>query len=307
MIKLLKKNKEATMIQYSQLKTLTTLADEGSFSLAAKVLNITQPAVSLQIKAIEQNTGLKIFERIGGTIVLTEDGQVIYDHAMIILEQYQNLNDFIETSKNMKSRSLKMIVSTVPGDYILPAYLSEFKKMYPDIITKVQIEDSQKVIHQVLNGAYDFGIIGHKASHRDIDSKFLWQEHLKLIKGAHTPFKYNSLKQTLTLPLVLRERGSGTREAITDFFKDQGINLQESNTMITLGSTQSIINAVSEGLGISWVSEHAIQDALKLNKIETADAPYDIERNFYLITRKKKKISPLSENFIQFIEAIALK
>jgi DNA-binding transcriptional LysR family regulator len=77
--------------------------------------------------------------------------------------------------------------------------------------------------------------------------------------------------------------------------------------MITLGSTQSIINAVSEGLGISWVSEHAIQDALKLNKIEQADAPYDIERNFYLITRKKRAMNPLSEHFIQFIEAVDLK
>jgi len=295
------------MIQYSQLKALTTLADEGSFSLAAKVLNITQPAVSLQIKAIEQNTGLKIFKRVGGSVVLTEDGQGIYDHAMIILMQYQNLNDFIATSKNIKSRSLKMIVSTVPGDYILPAYLSEFKKIYPDIMTRVQIEDSQKVIQQVLNGAYDFGIIGHKASHREIDSKLLWQEPLKLIKGVHTTFEYKSLKQTLTLPLVLRERGSGTREVIIQFFKELGINLQESSAMITLGSTQSIINAVSEGLGISWVSEHAIQDALKLNKIEQADAPYDIERNFYLITRKKRAMNPLSEHFIQFIEAVDLK
>jgi len=295
------------MIQYSQLKALIALADEGSFSAAAKALNITQPAVSLQIKAIEQNTGLKIFERIGGTVVLTDDGHVIYDHAMIILMQYQNLNDFINTSKNIKSRALKMIASTVPGDYILPSYLSEFKKIYPDIMTQVHIEDSKKVLQQVLNGAYDFGIIGSKASHRDLHSKLLWQENLKLIKGVDTAFEFKNLKQVLTLPLVMREKGSGTRETIAHFIKKHDVNLQQSDTMLGMGSTQSIISAVSAGLGVSWVSEHAIQDALDLNKIIVADESYNIKRNFYLITRKKRNLTPLSESFIQFIETIDLK
>ncbi|MDN5299590.1 MAG: LysR family transcriptional regulator, low CO2-responsive transcriptional regulator [Clostridiales bacterium] len=294
------------MINHKQLLTLKMVAEESSYSLAAKKLFITQPAVSLQIKAIEQITGFQIFERSDGELALTPSGRILYEHANIILNQYDTLNDFIRQSQSVKNGTLKIATSTIPGEYILPKLIYEFRKHFPNILADVEISDSSKVVNYVLNGEYEIGLVGFRPTHRELSVKQLWPERLKLIKPVKLPFEPTSLRQIIEQPLIIREDGSGTRDVVMRYLSDHGISSRSFSPTAVFGSTRAVISAVEAGLGIGWVSELAIKEPLHSGRISVLDERFDILRHFYLITRKKRTLSPLSDHFIQFLEAVQL-
>jgi DNA-binding transcriptional LysR family regulator len=300
------KSDEENMINHKQLLTLKMVADESSYSLAAKKLFITQPAVSLQIKAIEQITGFQIFERCDGELTLTPSGRILYEHANIILNQYETLNDFIRQSQSVKNGTLKIATSTIPGEYILPKLIFEFRKHFPEIIADVEISDSGKVVNYVLNGEYEIGLVGYAPTHRELSVKQLWPERLKLIKPSKMAFEPTSLRQIFEQPHIMRENGSGTRDVIMRYLNANGITTRSFTPAAVLGSTRAVISAVEAGLGLGWVSELAIKELLSSGRIAVLDDRFDIQRHFYLITRKKRTLSPLSDHFIQFIEAVQL-
>lgn len=295
------------MINHKQLLTLITVADEGSYSNAAKRLNITQPAVSLQIKAIEQLTGFQIFERFEGEFRLTEQGITIYEHAKIILNQYELMNDFVRQSLDIKNGTLRIATSTIPGEYILPHHIFRFKEHYPNILTEIEISDSSKVIDNVINGEFEIGLVGNLPNHKELNVKKLRHESIKLIKPRAMDFDPISLKQVFEMPHIFREAGSGTREIISSFLNDHKVSVRHVKPTLVLGTTRAVISAVEAGLGLSWVSEYAIKDVCLQEKITIMDSQFDIPRDFYLVTKKKRPLSPLSENFIQYIETISIK
>ena len=295
------------MINHKQLLTLITVADEGNYSVAARRLNITQPAVSLQIKAIEQLTGFQVFERAEGEFQLTEAGKTVYEHAKIILNQYEMLNDFVRQSLDMKNGTLRIATSTIPGEYILPYHIFAFKKHFPEILTEIEISDSEHVIENVINGEFEIGLVGGMPVHKELDAKILWHENLKLIKPKTFNFQPTNLKQIIEQPHILREQGSGTREIISSYLTQNGLNIKKVKSNLVLGTTRAVLSAVEAGLGLSWVSEHALKDVCSQGKIDVLGSQFDIPRHFYLITKKKRPLSPLSESFIQYIETVEIE
>lgn len=289
------------MFNYKQLLTFSTIVEEGSFSKAAKKLYVTQPAISSQIKAMEKELDLLLIERGERGILLTQAGELLYKNSKIILNQYEVLMDTMDQFKSVSHGNLRLAASTIPGEYLLPRYIHLFKKETPNVKVFVEIGDSKCVLEKVINGEVAIGILGFSPKESQIEAHTFISEKLQLICSPEMPYdQTTSFEQLLKAPHILREEGSGTRAVILKHIKSMGYSIQPSEHMV-LGSTKSTLTAVEQGLGITWISEHAIEDALKLEKVKTINEAYDIERAFYIVTQKKRTLSPLDSAFIEFL------
>lgn len=304
------------MIHYKQLRAFVTIIEQGSFSKAAKLLYITQPAISLQIKTLETDLGLTLIERGDREITLTPAGKSFYENAKIILNQYSTLEEDLNVFRKEAASNLRIAASTIPGEYLMPKYIKGFQIHHPDLTINMDIHDSTDVLNMVLNDEISMGIIGFACTSSDIhcepfvnerlklvgpvDSNY-WQTQSKLIKEIQPNDMQLHLKTLISMPHILREEGSGTRKVVLDYLKTYGITYSQINLSTSLGSTKSTLTAVEVGLGLSWISEHALDDALKLNKVKIIHDAFDINRTFFVITRKKKTLNPMTQAFKAYL------
>lgn len=290
------------MFNYKQLMSFTTVVEEGSFSKAAKKLFITQPAISSQIKNLEHELGVLLIERSERGVILTEAGEILYNNSRIIINQYQVLHDSIKQYKCTDRGSLRIASSTIPGEYLLPKYIQSFKKETPHVNVYLDICDSKTVLNRVMNGEATIGIIGSQPKENEVKSTPFINEKIKLICAKNSEYKEKiSMDNILAAPHIVREEGSGTRSVIFNHLSKMGLNTDNMNVQYVLGSTQSILTAIEEDLGIGWVSENALTNALSLHKIETLNDMYDIERSFYIITPMNRTLKPLDEAFVNHL------
>lgn len=293
------------MFNYKQLLAFSTIVEEGSFSKAAKKLYITQPAISSQIKAMEKELSVTLIERGERGILLTPAGEILYNNSKIIINQYKSLYDTLSQYKSVSYGTIRLAASTIPGEYLMPKYIHEFKKKNTDIRIHLDICDSKRVLDKVKNGEVTMGIIGFKPKETEIEAIPFVGEKLKLIASTHQIL--NDSLDLSTFPLLLREEGSGTREVVIKHLEQNGLPLELASDYTILGSSKSILTAVEEGLGIAWISEHAISDALLLKKIKCAHDKYDIERSFFIITQKNRTLSPLDTLFKNHLSQFSIK
>lgn len=304
------------MIHYKQLRAFVTIIEQGSFSKAAKLLYITQPAISLQIKTLETDLGLTLIERGDREIVLTPAGKCFYENAKIILNQYSTLEEDLISFRKEATSNLRIAASTIPGEYLMPRYIKAFSTNHPDLTITMDIHDSTRVLNMVLNDEISMGIIGFPCTLSEIQCDAFINEKLKLVGPidsehwqAHSDFMedfdiveiQSHLKALVGMPHVLREEGSGTRKAVLDYLKNYNISYDQINLSTSLGSTKSTLTAVEVGLGLSWISEHALDDSLKLNKVKVIHDAFDINRTFFIITRKKKTLNPMTQAFKAYL------
>lgn len=290
------------MYNYKQLLAFVTVVDEGGFSPAAKKLFITQPAVSWQIKSMENVLDVLLIERSEREITLTPAGEILYHNAKIIIAQYQVLGEDIEQYKTHANENLRIAASTIPGEYILPGLLKAFKQAHAQIHTKVYISDSNEVIDKVISGSICLGIIGYQPDHPDLEISFFASDCLKLVCAADVPLHGGMDLMALTKEtLIMREEGSGTRAVTLDYLKQHGCPMDRLQNYPVFGSTKSSLSAIESGLGIGWLSESAIKDALKLGHIRVLGDSFDIPRPLYFIQYKKRKLSPSAAAFKRFV------
>lgn len=276
-----------------QLHTFVTVVDEGGFSQAARKLFITQPAVSWQIKSMEKEVETLLIERNDRDVLLTKAGEILYRNAKIILEQHNVLSEELEHLKSYEHANIRVAASTIPGEYILPEEIKCFKREHNHINIKLYISDSKEVIEKVICGAVSFGITGAKPEHPELKAEFYREDRLKLICAMDYPVhKFKDLHAVVKEPIVMREEGSGTRTVILNYLKNQGCQLTQIQHSSVFGSTKSSLSAVETGLGVGWVSEAAISDALKLGRVKIISDVFDIKRELYIISHKNRTLSP---------------
>lgn len=290
------------MYNYKQLLAFITVVDEGGFTPAANKLFITQPAVSWQIKSMEKALDVLLIERSEREIQLTPAGEILYRNAKIIIDQYHVLNEDMDRYRNNESGNVRIAASTIPGEYLLSSLIKNFRQTHSDINTKVYISDSKEVVEKVISGSVCFGITGFKPDHPDLEIEPFVEERLKLVCSMDYPIqRLKDLNAIVREPMIMREEGSGTKAVTLDYLKNNGFPVSRSHKNMVFGSTKSSLSAIEAGLGIGWLSEYAISDALKLNHIKIIDDAYDIPRQLYIITYKKRTLSPSAVTFRSFI------
>ena len=277
-----------------------------SFSKAGKVVLLSQPTISSHIKDLEDHFNCRLIDRLSKEAIPTKAGELLYEYAKRMLD----LRDETETALaeyNGKVRGRLVIGgSTIPGTYLMPQLIGDFKKEYPDVIVSLVIGDTDHIIESILNGSLELGIVGAKAETQKIIQKKFIEDEMRLIVPADHRWagkKRVSLKQLVSEPFILRERGSGTLKSLQQSLIGLGNSIESLKVIAELGSTQAICQGIKSGAGVSIISTLAVAEDLQAGKFSALEVEgLDLKRNFYLTQHRYRSPSPLSAAFVKFLE-----
>ncbi len=273
-----------------QLEVFSKVFELQSFSRAAERLGISQPTVSAHIQHLEDILGRKLFDRVGRKVIPTEEARVLYRHAIDILRKREEaLSEVLSLDKKV-SGTVRIAASNIPGDFLIPKALSHIRKFLPNVSVRVEIMDSKQVIRALSENVplFDVGFVGTQVKSGKFESKEVGEDRIVLIAPPTFNKKTISTKELQTLPILLREEGSGTRATI-----EEALGSLSLNVVGVLGSNTALKEAVKRGAGFSFVSEFSIIDDVKCGNLKVVKVRgLDIKRSFYAIRRKDLTLSP---------------
>lgn len=294
-------------ITLQQMEALIYLVEERSFSRAAKRMLLTQPALTKNIRNVEDCLDVKVVNRSKAGISLTPEGKILYDIALRMVKLRKEAGEKIQKLHENTGGDIYIGASTIPATYIIPHAMSAFKKDHADIRIFIKTEDSEEVLNMVLDREVEIGCIGKEPLNRKLMAEPLWSDRLILVVPKHHRFvKKGSIdiSELLAEPFVLRERGSATRSVFEAYLKEKkSINLSQLNICGELGSSEAIREAVIAGLGVSVLSVHAVKRELVSRLLyEIPITSCRIERKFYLIYLKSFDFRPHHQTFVHFLK-----
>ncbi|HET9925060.1 MAG TPA: selenium metabolism-associated LysR family transcriptional regulator [Methylomirabilota bacterium] len=293
-----------------QLEIFVKVAELGSFSRAAEALFLTQPTVSEHIRTLEDELGVRLLDRLGRGAAVTKGGELLLSHAQRMLALAREARQAMESFQGRMSGELLVGASTIPGEYILPALIGRFKEKFPDIAITLLIGDSQAVTEWVAEGRAELGVVGARSAHRGIEFRELMPDDIVLIVSSAHPWhgrKHVTLEELRGEPLLLRERGSGTRAALETARREAGADIATFRVVGEMGSTQAIKQAVKASVGVSLLSRRAVEEECRAGSLWCLRVrDLKITRAFHLATHRERSRSPLAEAFRAFVEAEAV-
>jgi DNA-binding transcriptional LysR family regulator len=293
-----------------RLEVLAKVAELGSFSRAAEALRLTQPTVSEHVRALEEDLGVPLLDRLGRQITPTPAGQLLLGYARRILALTAEAQQALDRFQGRMSGTLVVGASTIPGEYVLPALIGQFKGKFPDIAISLLIGSSRRVCDWVEEGQVEIGVTGAEPASRALQSRALMADELVVAVPAEHPWVRRtsvSLAELRAEPLLLRERGSGSRHALERALSAAGTGLADFRVVGEMGSTQAIKQAVRAGVGISMISRRAVEDECRAGLLACVNlADLTVVRAFHLVTHRDRTRSPLAHAFVELIESQVL-
>jgi DNA-binding transcriptional LysR family regulator len=256
-----------------QLAAFCAVVELRSFSQAADQLGVTQPAVSLQIRSLEQRIGQQLLDRSGRRVEPTEAGSRLYRSAqrLLALEQ-QMLAELGEEAEGEVTGRLEIGASTGPGGSVLPLLLGEFQQLYPQAHVALTVSDTQTVVEQVGRRELELGVVGAAGRHRGVSFEPFYRDEVVLAVPAGHPRAGGtlSLGELREEPLVLMQEGAGIRQMIDDELRELGLRLRDLNVQLELGLQESARAAVLGGFGATFISRIAIEGDLAAGTLAIA-------------------------------------
>jgi DNA-binding transcriptional LysR family regulator len=289
-----------------RLVVFRKVAEHLSFRKAAEDLFLTQPAVSLQIKALEEDLGVQLFDRAGTHIALTEAGRILHGYAGQVSSLLALAEDEIASLSGNHSGHLALGASTTIAQYILPKLLGDFQKQFPRVHATLMSGNTENIVTALENRKIALGLIEGPARSRDTKTEpFLKDSLVLIVATAHELAERSSVscKDLKSAPLLVRERGSGTRRVLELALEKCGIKRSSLNITMELDSSEAIKSAVEAGLGIGFISRWAIAKDLRLNtsfKIVDVDG-LNIQRDFLLAYNSGPPPTGLAKEFRRFL------
>jgi len=256
-------------VNISHMRTLVTVVEQGSFSAAAKVMGVSQPAVTMQVQTLEADLGVTLFDRKYRKLELTEAGEALLPFARSVLAEVDNARSEIERLSKTVTGRLIVAASTAPGQYMLPKILGGFLREYPQVGVVIQIADTTQVVEAVASGQAHLGITGAKVAGTKVVYERMGSDDLIVICPkddalATGPVELSALAEA---PFIMRESGSGTRLATEKILREASIDTAELHVVTELGTSEAIVSAVEGGLGVAVVSRLVAEKALALGTI----------------------------------------
>lgn len=298
-------------LNFHQLHIFYTVADKGSFSMAAQSLHMTQPAVTMQVQSLEDYFGTKLFQRSTKKIELTEAGRTLLPFAKRSIELIKDADVAMSKFTHMLEGRLQLGASLTIGEYILPRLLGPFSKEYPSISVSLKVMNTTQIIEEICNHQLTFGLVEAPIRHPDVNAEVVLNDELKLILPADHPLADKpiiSLDDVLQYPFILREQGSGTRQVMEQELQRVGVGSDRLKIVMELGSTGAIKSAVEAGLGITVMSPTAVrhETALGIFKVKSIEN-VTFTRHFYSIYLQTSLLPISAVTFLSFLRERDLK
>ncbi|MEW5910976.1 MAG: selenium metabolism-associated LysR family transcriptional regulator [Thermodesulfobacteriota bacterium] len=283
-----------------RLEVFAKVFECRSFSRAAEEVYLSQPTVSGHIKSLEEELGVRLFDRLGREILPTRSADLLYEYAQRILALVQEAQRAMDAFLGRLRGELVVGGSTIPGQWILPAFIGRFRLLHPEVKVTLKIGDTRQIVEQVLSGELEAGLVGATMEEERLSFTPLMDDYVCLAAWPGHPYGDSLKAKDLgTVPLVFREPGSGTRMFLTKALKKAGLEVSDLNVAAEMGSTMAVVQAVRSQVGLGFVSRRAIVEELAAGRLtEVAVAGLDLRRRFYLVTRKKRTHSPSAQAFI---------
>jgi len=290
-----------------RLEIFAKVAELGSFSRAAEALFLTQPTVSEHVRALEDELGVQLLDRLGRGAQPTPAGRLLLDYAARMLALGREARQAIDRYQGRVSGALVIGGSTIPGEYVLPALVGAFRAKHPEVSVSLLIGSSRDVSLWVEEGRAELGVTGARPSARALHAKAIMSDELVIVVPAEHPWaerKTVSLADVRAEPLVVRERGSGSREALERALGGAGLDLGACRVVGEMGSTQAIKQAVRAGVGVSIISRRAVEDECRARQLAALPIrDLKVDRAFWLVTHRERTRSPLALAFVTFVES----
>ncbi|WP_042460966.1 selenium metabolism-associated LysR family transcriptional regulator [Neobacillus dielmonensis] len=283
-----------------QLYVFTKVVEHKSFSKAAEDIFLSQSTVSSHIQALERTLDTKLFDRIGREPVLTPQGERLYQWALkLLLLKDQAIFDLKQGMTELKGM-VRIAASSVPGQFIIPKMVKQFREQYPSAIFHIDQSSSKNAVDKVLNGTVDLGIIGEKFESEKLKYIPLIEEKLVLITSNKTKLPDSvNISDILDYPFIMRNSDSGTNAMLEKLLRKNQIKKEQMNIIAYTDSSQSLMQFVMEDIGISIVSEIAAKSYSELNMLHMYHINgFDEKRFFYLVYNTEKTHSMIAKFFI---------
>lgn len=288
-------------VTFRQLKVFEAVARCLSFTRAAAELHLSQPAVSMQVKQLEESVGLPLFEQMGKKIFLTEAGRELHHYSRAIAQQLAEAEGVLAELKGVKRGKLKISVAST-ANYFAPRLLAIFNRRFHDVTVSLNVTNRESLLQQLANNEMDMAIMGQPPEGLDLISESFMENPLVVIAPPNHPLvgeRPVPLRRLQQEKFLVREQGSGTRSAMERFFAQRDIDL---TTGMEMSSNEAIKQAVQAGLGLGIVSVHTVALELEMGRLALLDAEsFPIMRYWYVVHRANKRLSPVALAFKTFL------
>jgi len=280
-----------------QLQCFSAVARNLSYTRAAEELHLTQPAVSMQIRQLEQQAGLALTEQLGKQVYLTEAGEEVHRYAKSILQQVDEMDDVLDKLKGFAGGRLR-IAAISSANYFAPKLLGTFYQRFPEVNVSMDVTNQASVVKQVIDNEVDMAIMGQPPEHAHLEAVAFMDNPLIIVAAPDHKLasrKRIALKELEQEVFLTREPGSGTRGAMQRFFRQQKLKL---TTGMEMGSLSGIKQGVQAGLGLGLLPKGAVEVELMLGRlVELKIKGLPIPRHWYVVMRKGKRLSVAAEQF----------
>ncbi len=289
-----------------RLQVFHTVARLLSFTKAAETLHMTQPAVTFQVRQLEEYFNTRLFDRTHNRISLTEAGARVYEYSDKIFELYGEMENAVREMTGEISGSLTIGASTTIAEYMLPALLGDFRAKYADVSIHLKVSNTDGIVSMVENNTIDLGVVEAPVSNKNLVVDECRRDKLVAIVPPGHPkaeLKKITLDELLEYPFICREEGSGTREVINEYMNGSANCQACMNIAMELGSPEAVKGAVEAGMGISVVSNATIQKELRLGTLVAIELDPILERPFSFVHQKQKFRVRVMEELLDFARA----
>lgn len=287
------------------LKIFVMVAEKKSFSEAARSLYLTQPAITHQVKKLENYFATPLFKRESNTIFLTPAGEILYTYAKRFSQLGDELRDEIERYSGRLTGDLVIGACTMVGEHLIPSLVKDFHEAHPEVRFNIEIGNCPSIVDKLLKGTIDVGLIGDKVVHRDLVTERLLEHTLFLVSSpgyVGIERETVSLKDLTGMKLLLREEGVGTRVLFEEMVCQRGMKLRDFHIITVAGSNEVIKMMTKKGVGVSLFPRKAIERELEVGELKALPLlEGELRHTFYLVYRKQKVMALKTQHFVAFV------
>lgn len=293
-------------MELKQLQSFCAVVKYRSFTKAAEKLYLSQPTISTHVRQLEEEFQTSLIIRTTKSVEVTPRGQELYECACNIVNLRDNL---MRSWSDEDEKMIRIGASTIPSAYILPEILPAFRAIRPSSQFHVFQSDSQGIVDGLLCGAFDVGLIGADMHEETLELTPFYEDRMVLIAPVNEHFRAFAAKGGMTLPeicrepMLLREKGSGSKKCVSTYFERMGVDESDLTITARLNDQESIKNLVAGGLGISVISEKAAEDAVKAGRLMTFPLPEaGVRRSLFVACRRGAPMSGQTHQFVNFVK-----
>ncbi len=295
------------MLENFRLKVFRAVAEQLSFRKAGEKLYLSQPAVTLQIKALEEELGTTVFERSASGVKLSVAGKILLDYSNRLSQLAEEAENKLANLKGEAAGELVLGASTTLAQYVLPPHLAAFARRFPAIQLQMFSENTEHIAEGVVSGRFGLGLIEGPPLRRDVRTEPWFDDELLLavpVSHEWAELGVIAAEKLMDVPFVMRERGSGSRHVVEQSLQKAGIRLSSLRIVMELDSTEAILSCIEAGLGVGIVSEWAIERRSHARSLATLRLKNQtITRSFSFILAQAPVVAPAAETMMRFLQA----